>query len=83
MKIEKVLKWMGILIASVGTLVGVIMLLINLEWIIDSKDFIVILQYVFIMVKYIIIGLLIYAFGEVLKFLYKIKEMLEDKNTND
>lgn len=83
MKIEKVLKWMGILIASVGTLFGVIMLLINLEWIIDSKDFIVILQYVFIMVKYIIIGLLIYAFGEVLKFLYKIKEMLEDKNTND
>ena len=77
MKINKLLKIVGIIISVGSVLFGLIMITTNLMWIIQSHDFSLLFQYVYIVGKYITISLILYGFGECLELLYKINTKLQ------
>ncbi|WP_122639828.1 MULTISPECIES: hypothetical protein [unclassified Romboutsia] len=76
MKIDKILKVVSIIIGFVGVILGLYTFSMDLRWMLTSKNFELILKYVFIISGSIITALIIYGFGEMLELLYKINENL-------
>jgi hypothetical protein len=79
MKIEKIIKKVGIIVGIVGSLFGVYMFLTQLKWMIADRNFTMVLGSIGTIAQSIIFALFIYGFGEIIELLSKINENLQDK----
>lgn len=76
MKIEKIMKLTGIAI-FIGAFIFIFYTFVkDLNWIIASKDFSIILNYVFTLMQITLLSLFIYGFGEMISVLSDINRKL-------
>lgn len=80
MKIEKVLKKMGMILGSISLIFGAFMFLNQVGLIIKyGGDLAFAVQMIFSPLKVIIASLFIYGFGEMIELLSNINENLQNK----